>query len=207
MEFEILTSGYFNESALTVNGEVLGSANGEVNAKDFLSSLYKKMALDYPKFHKMDLLCKVGILLSDILIRDLNSAQKEHLEDMAVVFNNSTSSLDSDVKHQSTLKEGQPSPAIFVYTLPNIVIGEICIKHKIYGENMFLVSSTPDTEILTNYVGSMLDNGKCKQCLVGWIDAFGDEWSLALAIVKMGSSDKKLSKTLDELFSEVQVRL
>ena len=31
-----------------------------------------------------------------------------------------------------------PSPALFVYTLPNIVTGEIAIRNKYYGETSFV---------------------------------------------------------------------
>jgi 3-oxoacyl-[acyl-carrier-protein] synthase-1 len=37
-----------------------------------------------------------------------------------------------------------PSPALFVYTLPNIVTGEIAIRHHIQGETSFYVLDNPE---------------------------------------------------------------
>ena len=49
---------------------------------------------------------------------------------------NAASSLHTDIRHQQLIdREGDQaaSPAVFVYTLPNVVSGEICIRHKIQG--------------------------------------------------------------------------
>jgi len=92
--------------------------------KDFAKGLYRFMNLKYPKFHKMDELCKLGFLASEILL-DSNT---EVGEDTALVFSNRASSLDTDRKHQLSIKDRKdfyPSPAVFVYTLPNIIMGEI----------------------------------------------------------------------------------
>jgi len=203
MSFEIIASGSFNNTSLEANGQVLASAAEGCSPKEFLREVYKDMSIDYVKFHKMDLLCKIGVVLSDALIRELSLDQKEALEEMAVVLNNSTSSLHSDVKHQASVEEGQSSPAIFVYTLPNIVVGEICIKHKIYGENLFLVSDAPATELLSDYAASLFATGKAKQCMVGWVDALDDKWSASLAIIQEGSTENSIN-SLEGIFSEAQ---
>lgn len=202
MGIEILTSGHFDEAELSANGEVLATSQGQAS-EDFLSFLYKEQSINYPKFHKMDLLCKVGTVLSELLIRDLSPDQKEQLENMAIVLNSSTSSLHTDIAHQKTLEEDQSSPAIFVYTLPNIIIGEICIKHKIYGENMFLVSDEPDVETLRDYTESIFESGKAEQCLVGWVDALSDKWSVSIAIVKR-TGKEHTGNSLEEIFSEAK---
>jgi hypothetical protein len=59
----------------------------------------------------------------------------------ALVFANRSSSLDTDFKYQESINSQEnyfPSPAVFVYTLPNICVGEISIKHKMQTENAFL---------------------------------------------------------------------
>ncbi len=38
----------------------------------------------------------------------------------------------------------EQTKTLFVYTLPNILIGEICIKFKIQGESNFFVSQFVD---------------------------------------------------------------
>ena len=55
-----------------------------------------------------------------------------------------SNSLDSDLKHQSGIENNAVSPAVFVYTLPNIVIGEISIKYKWKSEGVFFIDEEID---------------------------------------------------------------
>ena len=60
-----------------------------------------------------------------------------------MVFANSNSSLDVDIKHNASIADKEkyfPKPAVFVYTLPNIMLGELSIRHLLRGENIFFVS-------------------------------------------------------------------
>ncbi|MCK7560110.1 hypothetical protein MKQ70_36410 [Chitinophaga sedimenti] len=103
---------------------------------DFLRSLYDRFAGQYQKFHKMDLLSKLGWLSTEVLLQDISLSQYAP-EDIALVFANRSASLDTDERYYETVSD-IASPALFVYTLPNIVIGEISIRHKLKGENAFL---------------------------------------------------------------------
>ena len=94
------------------------------------------------KFYKMDDLCKLGYVAASILFdeKDMVAGAAER-RDTAIVLANEVSSLDSDMKHWEAIKNnGTASPAVFVYTLPNLVLGEICIRHKIKGENTFFIT-------------------------------------------------------------------
>jgi hypothetical protein len=108
---------------------------GEAGVKsDFLKQAYKKLQLNYPKFHKMDRLSKLGVLATAVLFGEdpVDPAT-------ALVLSNRNSSLDTDLLHFESMKN-IVSPAIFVYTLPNIVMGEISIKYKLESENSFFIS-------------------------------------------------------------------
>ena len=61
-----------------------------------------------------------------------------------------------------------PSPALLVYTLPNIVTGEIAIKHKITGENSFFIEPTFNAELLHNYTELLLKENDAALC--GWLN-------------------------------------
>ena len=78
------------------------------------------------KFYKMDNLCKLGYVAAGYLLKDTNYRPKE----IGIILANASSSLDTDCKHQAIInKEGDKaaSPAVFVYTLPNVVLGEILL--------------------------------------------------------------------------------
>ncbi len=130
----------------------------------FLKEAYNFFQISYPKFFKMDRISKLGILASDLLFQ-----QNIQDNNTALIFANSTSSLNTDKIHQNAINQ-IVSPSVFVYTLPNIVLGEISIKHKLQSENAFFISETFDPDLLYNYSNVILQSGKAKNAVCGWID-------------------------------------
>ena len=138
---------------------------------DFLSALYKHMGTDYRKFYKMDVLSGLGFLASEILLA--GSDREQPKTDTGIILFNKRSSLEADRNYQKTIQnKGDffPSPADFVYTLPNIVTGEIAIRNKIYGETMFYVSSRFLADKTSDVVNDALYSSGMKCVLAGWTE-------------------------------------
>ena len=148
----------------------------------FFPALYKALQVNYPKWYKMDRLSQLGILAAEILFRDAGFSAKEHPVNTAIVLANNHSSLDTDLRFSEQLDE-IPSPAVFVYTLPNIVIGEISIKYGIKGEQAFYIMEKPDLDFLLQYVRTLFAEGQTEHCIVGWIDLFKEQYSADLFLV------------------------
>lgn len=159
---------------------VLVDAPKSFRLKDFLKICYEKLRLDYSKFHKMDALCKLGILATEVL-----SKTADLPEDTALVFQNSASSLHTDSKHQNHLEiaDNPISPAVFVYTLPNIVLGEISIKHNLKSEQAFFVSEEFSPSFMQNYTTALLKQNHLKCAISGWIDLHNDGYNVFLALI------------------------
>src|SRR6185437_7688727 len=119
-------------------------------ASDFLKELYLFLKTDYPKFYKMDTQSQLGIMTAQLLFNESHLPGKYEEACIGVVLSNSAASEDTDSKYLTTLEEEDyfPSPSLFVYTLPNIVSGELCIRYKIKGENNFFISDCFDSTIL-----------------------------------------------------------
>lgn len=114
------------------------SKNGHLtHSKTTLNDFYKSLEIEYPKFYKMDILSKKGFLLCEYLLKDLAFDPKR----TSIFLWNENSSLASDRKHSENILAEIDNPANFVYTLPNISIGEIAIRHKITGETGFFVQA------------------------------------------------------------------
>lgn len=166
-----------------MNGREIFSASIALN--EFLDQAYAALKIDYPKYYKMDNLSKLGLLASELLLREKTLSDKTSFENAAVILSNAHSSLDTDTRYLESSKT-IASPALFVYTLPNIVAGEICIRNKIKGENIFFVSSKFDSMLLTQYVSLITSdtadniNAKVNICLAGWIDVMGEQHDLFL---------------------------
>ena len=158
----------------TLNGENEQAFNSD-SIDSFTKELYKSLEIEYPKFYKMDRLTKTAFLGSEILKKDFLALANYKDDDIALLFANNNSSALTDRKFQESYQEGgNPSPALFVYTLPNILIGEISIRNKWYGENMFTVSKKFDADYFTNYCESLL-NKNSEAVLCGWLDINNDK--------------------------------
>jgi hypothetical protein len=152
------------------NGGIIFEKQG-VSLDDFMLEAYSTLKISYPRFYKMDRLSKLGFLAAEILLSGLQ--KKWEANQIGLVLSNSNSSLDTDIRYWDTVKT-ITSPSLFVYTLPNIVAGEICIRHGIKGENLFFVLPQFDAEWMTSYVDLLLISGRTKYCLAGWIDVQDD---------------------------------
>ena len=162
---------------------------------EFLVEAYSAFKIDYPKFYKMDNLSKAGFLAAEILLKE----KKYPGEKISLVLSNAHASLDTDLRYANAAKS-VPSPALFVYTLPNIVAGEICIRHKIKGENAFFVSEAFDSELLSSYV-SMIKSDNL--CLAGWVDVMGEHHDVFLYLQdNAGKGLPHNASTLNELYKK-----
>ena len=138
-----------------------------------LTELYRAQVGDYPKFFKMDTLSKLGFMASEMLLKDEGQERYVPREDRAVVLFNKTASLQADTNYQATIQDPEnffPSPAAFVYTLPNIVTGEIAIRNKYYGETSFIVTESCDAQIMARQLMNAFQDPMTQSILGGWLD-------------------------------------
>lgn len=165
--------------ALQMNGETL-FAHEEQEFSVFSKALYQHLQLNYPKFFKMDRLSKLALLGASLFL--------EEGENTALLFANRSSSLDTDLLHQESIREEAyyPSPAVFVYTLPNICLGEISIKYKLYSENSFFVFETYPHSAFRAYADLLIESGKAEAVLCGWVEVWKDSYKATF--YKVGKS-------------------
>lgn len=164
----------------------------------FIKQAYKDIGTNYPKFFKMDNLSKLGFLAADILLeKTIKDPGQER--NIALVFSNRASSLDTDRKHQASIQDKEnffPSPAIFVYTLPNIVLGEISIKHILHSENSFFIFNHFNADYLYDYASSLIETGKATEVLCGWVEYEHEDYE---AFVYLVSTEGTTAHTKEEI--------
>lgn len=158
------------------------------DAAGFLQALYKAVQINYPKWYKMDRLSQLGILAAELLLRD--KALPVNATETAIVLANRHSSLDTDARFTAQLDD-LPSPAVFVYTLPNIVIGEISIRHGTKGEQAFFLMPEPDLPFLVQYTTALFAEGQTKEGILGWLDFFQDHYEAVLFRVSATGKEKE----------------
>jgi hypothetical protein len=158
-----------------------------VNFVTFIKALYKKETISYPKFYKMDNMSKLGFLGTEMLLRDNSFFDRYSKEEIGIIMMNSSSSLDTDLLYNQTIKDKSnyfPSPSLFVYTLPNILIGEICIRHGIKGENAFFIFDRFEPQKILDLVHLLLDEDRAQACLCGWVEVLEDNFESVMFLVE-----------------------
>ncbi|MEX1192660.1 MAG: 3-oxoacyl-ACP synthase [Brumimicrobium sp.] len=163
----------------------------------FIKSVYKAFKMDYPKFYKMDPLCKLALIATSILLDDKGEQVEE---DMALILSNKSSCVDVDLKHQSTINDKDsyyPSPANFVYTLPNIALGEISIKYKLRSENSFFIFEDFNPEFMVNYSESLIRLKKASTALCAWVDVYEDNYkAFVYEVLPNGKTENSVANLL-----------
>lgn len=117
----------------------------------------------------MDVLAKWGFLGSELLTQSLPVLTSAGEEEVGLIFANKHSTAMTDELFQDSYKTAIPSPALFVYTLPNIINGEISIRNKWYGESVFSILPNFDPEYYIRTAEIMASKGTT-QLLAGWLE-------------------------------------
>lgn len=170
---------------------------------DFSKQAYRNFDIQYPKFFKMDALSKLAFLGSELLLSPITSAEQEN--NMALVLANKSSSLDTDVKYQESISDKEnyfPSPAVFVYTLPNICLGEISIRHQLKSENSFFIFEDFNTEFMSNYSDILLNTNKADMVLCGWVEFFNDSYKAFLCTISKDKNATYKNENINTLYNK-----
>ena len=169
-------------SSVFINNELIFHSE-EPDFGIFIRDTYKKSGGNNMKFYKMDDLCKLGYVAAEYLLKDKTFAPLE----MGMLLANATSSLHTDIRHQQLIDQDgdrAASPAVFVYTLPNVVSGEICIRHKIQGENTFFITEAYQPEKLERYARIVMQKGKLNYCIIGWCELLKNTYKAVFKLIE-----------------------
>ncbi|MCK5857162.1 MAG: hypothetical protein KAG64_06705 [Bacteroidales bacterium] len=201
MGVEVVSYIRIKDHKAWINGEAL---NLDFSAMSFLKAIYKDLGLKYPKFYKMDELSKLGFIASEMLLQNNNvkSIINDFKQDkIGVILQNSDSTIDVDSNFYDSILDEQkhfPSPALFVYTLPNIVLGEISIRNKFKGENALFVFQKYNMTFGVDYINSLFENNKIEACVGGWFNANSENYDAFLYFAK-GTNKQENAHTVDNI--------
>lgn len=154
--------------SLCIDGQPLPTTS---TGKSLLTEIYKTYIGNYPKYYKMDLLSKVVFVAAELLIQQEEQSSAD--TGRAILLFNASSSVVADRHHIATYSQSEgffPSPAVFVYTLPNIVTGEVAIKHQYQGETTLVILDNKNEKLMHEVVQASLSSGAISTLLTGWID-------------------------------------
>jgi 3-oxoacyl-(acyl-carrier-protein) synthase len=194
---------YINKSITIRGNRVLINRKENYIQEDFTTfgkfskSIYKNYNIKYPKYFKMDNLSKLGFLACDILLKDINLTEKYKNDEIGIILSNKGASIDTDIKYQETIKDRNnyfPSPSVFVYTLANVMVGEMCIRNKIKGENTVFISQKYNNDLLFNYVKLLFNSNKIKACVTGHIEFTAKNYEVVFSLVESEEGNLNFNK-------------
>jgi 3-oxoacyl-[acyl-carrier-protein] synthase II len=166
---------HITPQGIWLDGKVF-AIDKEGKQSSLLTALYKQITGNYPKYYKMDGLCRLGFIASELLLkaeRDEGSFTEDTNKTRAIVFFNRSSSIASDKKYLASIVEKDnyfPSPSVFVYTLPNIVTGEIAIRNGYHGETSFYILPHKNELLMQDIIETTFMDEQTTSILTGWLD-------------------------------------
>lgn len=152
---------------------------------ELIRSEYRRLGETNLKFFKMSDLCKALYVAAENLLRGFDWREVAPVR-RAIVLANASSSLEADLEHQRIVDRHLPegaSPAVFVYTLPNVAAGEVCIRHKLQGDNTFFIEDA-DSGLAERYARHLIADDKADVVICGWCDKLGETWNVNLKLLK-----------------------
>ena len=183
LDFVVLNQGFVSVNCRVLEHESTGNA--------LLSELYRNHIADWPKFFKMDTLSKAGFVATELLLKEIGERRcesEEYIQGRSIVLFGSTASLCADKNYQETIQNKDnyyPSPALFVYTLPNIVTGEIAIRNHWRGESSFYVLEAPDAEQMAFHLACAFQDSVTESILSGWVDStMNDDFQAFMTVIR-----------------------
>ena len=188
--------------SIHINGTPFLDVDPSESLPGFLKAAYRELAVDYPKFHKMDGLCKAIFIATELVARTSGPFEQH----MPLIFSNRSSSYLADSRHAADISRPEnpvASPATFVYTLPNIAMGEISIRHRLQSENVFFIFDNYLPEFLVPYVNATLTSTPtANSVLCGWTEI--TENTCDLFLYRVGTSGQLAHgiEQLNRLYNE-----
>ena len=180
------------ERTLYLNDTLLYQGAPDTSVSDFFQELYRFLNINYSRFFKMDMLSKTLFLCSEALLKDSGLSHSAGNKNVALVFCNNHSSICSDKQFQATIHSDSffPSPSLFVYTLPNMALGEVAIRNKFMGENCTFITPQFDEKLCINYVSALFNRKIYSHILCGWFDYIDEREEAKIYLISKDKTDK-----------------
>ncbi|MED9899666.1 MAG: beta-ketoacyl synthase N-terminal-like domain-containing protein [Bacteroidales bacterium] len=149
--------------------------SSQTDFQTFSRESFKSRGESNMKFYKMDDFCKLGYLASAWLLDGIEYGEEE----CGIVMSGKYGCLDTDIRHQQIIDsegDSSASPAVFVYTLPNVVAAEISIRHHIKGENIWFWSEDKTMSDIKKYASILAASRDLKYCIAAHIDFINGDY-------------------------------
>ena len=175
--YEVVDSLMITPDALVMQGRTVPT---DASGAALITEIFKKYIADDSRYYKMDLFSRLAYVGTTLLAKDtLGDCPGEEVALFIFTLNGS---VLADRKHLSTFSDPDtfyPSPAVFINTLPNVVLGEIAVKNNIKGETTLVLLPDRDEATIQRIIEATLSATKPAVMLYGWVDCDAEDSFIA----------------------------
>ncbi|MCC6573481.1 MAG: hypothetical protein IT462_06785, partial [Planctomycetes bacterium] len=128
-----------------------------------------------PRYGRMDILCKLAVGAADLCLAG-DALAGINRDEIAIVGGTQLGCLEVDAQYYDTLLKGGSSgasPALFVYTLPSMFVGEVAIRFGLRGRSTLISEAANSARAALMAGARLVEKGRAPACLVLYADAFG----------------------------------
>jgi hypothetical protein len=159
-----------------VDSEKLGGINVFGQQIDFVPGtwreVYRQVFADKPceHFGRLDPLCRYALTAAEIVGWPV-AEEDESRSELGLVLGTEFGCFSVDAEFLKGVKGAGAKPLKFLYTLPNIALGEIAIRHAVRGLNLCVMAG-PESGLLALWQGhDLIADGEARGCLCVGADA------------------------------------
>ena len=190
------------ENKIWLNSKLIFETEADISFGKFAKAAYKSLGLKYLKFFKMDEMSKLGFLATEFILQNNNSIKNNNPQEIGLIMANHSASLLTDQKYFETIQSKEnyfPSPALFVYTLPNTVMGEIAIRNNFQGENIFFVQKEFTPNQFIHHTEYLLNRNSQKAILCAWIEPNNNKYILQMYSIEQQKNNLQIEHTEENI--------
>ena len=169
----VMHSVHLTDSSLSIDGREIPVAE---RGKPLLTVIYRNMLEDCPRFYKMDVFNRLVYVASQLLVKEESPEDRDDYR--AVVLFNGASTVVADRKHIATVSGSEgffPSPSVALFTLPNIVTGEIAISNGYKGETSLYILDRRNSPLMEQIVEATFAGSEARSMMTGWVDCTSED--------------------------------
>ncbi|MBP6641937.1 MAG: hypothetical protein KA186_02535 [Flavobacteriales bacterium] len=197
----ILSTTIYRNGRFSVDGKELARSAGDLDHD--LTKAWTAMEVELPRFVRMDRSSKlVSIAAAPFFAAD-GALSKYPKDRIGMVIMGTHGSMDTDQRYLDQLEaENHASPGLFVYTLPNIAMGELSIQHGLHGSGLCLLSDAPDIPQLHDACDILLHDHDMEAVICGWSNIFAGSAEATFMVVTAGKEGNWDNDELERIFNE-----
>ena len=176
-DYETARTLRITPEGLSVDGKAVPI---DARGASLITEIFKKHVADNSRFFKMDLYSRLAYVGTTLLAKE--TLEDCAPEDRALFVFTQNGSVLADRKHLSTFSNPEeffPSPAVFINTLPNVVLGEIAVRNCIKGETTLVLLPFRDEAAIDRIMEATLSATRPSAVICGWVDCASEDSFIA----------------------------